>query len=838
MPQLQFPLLLLLLIAIPVVLWFTYRTSAGLPRWGRIALMITRACLAALLVFAVASPFINFTAKPDSPAILLDRSASSADGTDAKTVAANAIDAFEKPSLFSFAAETTKPNIVGFGEVVDDEATNISAAIASGQSHSDTTVIVSDGRENTGDALAVAQLSPRPIHAMKSVAFSEGEIAVSRLITPNTVGRSEDFFATVNIHAMKGGPATLLYGGKPEVREVELKKGENEFVFRDNLSKSKHSRATSPNCPVIVTPKGSPEDLISVNNNRYATVQRSGDPRVLIVSGNDENEEVSDWHRSIAEVSSVQSLTLKEFVDLPLADITNEQYELIVLLNVPSNELDAESSAKINDFVNSGGGLLTIGGETTFGREVLAGSTLEPILPVTAAPTATVKETVSAMVLVIDQSLSMLEDDRLSLAKAGAKEVVNILGPEDKVGLLAFGDTSRWVSDLAPCENKPQVIARIEALEAGGRTNMFPALQRAQLALEQTIADEKHMIILTDGVSTPGEFTRLAKELAKAKIGVSTVSVGAGADQTILKDIAELAGGRHRHCDQASDLDDIVVAAASEAVQAKGSSEFTPFMLRILPGLPTESLPKLGNFVRTAPKQDAERLMLAPAGAPLLSWRRQGKGIVTAFTADPLAADAAAFREWSGSDKFWSKVVAHTIGERTEGILVEVSSESGSIRMRVVGDAEDQAFTDRQYRFEATRIMKFVVTTNFAGDLTQVAPGIFSGELLAMAQTPYQVTVIETPHDENSNEIGHEFKREVIAKYSREYELGGDDSTLQSAVALSGGEMVTELAAVKSLVESTSGPKQRKSVWVMFAFAGMLLLLVDAFCQRAAMMFA
>ena len=51
------------------------------------------------------------------------------------------------------------------------------------------------------------------------------------------------------------------------------------------------------------------------------------------------------------------------------------------------------------------------------------------------------------------------------------------------------------------------------------------------------------MIVLTDGLTNPGDFEKLVREMARQKITVSTVAVGEDADRGLLKSIAQWGGG-------------------------------------------------------------------------------------------------------------------------------------------------------------------------------------------------------------------------------------------------------------------------------------------------------
>jgi hypothetical protein len=184
---------------------------------------------------------------------------------------------------------------------------------------------------------------------------------------------------------------------------------------------------------------------------------------------------------------------------------------------------------------------------------------------------------------------------------------------------------------------------------------MYPALQRAFLALTEADADRRHVILLTDGVPSPGDFEGIARRMAEAGITVSTVSISAGADQMILKDLSKIAGGRHIHCESADELTQRLVAEARSAAEEK-RDRYPLFVYRTLPGLDLGSAPPLAGYAMTSPKSGAELLLMAGAGDPLLAWRRYGEGAVVAFASTLDGEWTEDWRAWDGYGGFWSRI--------------------------------------------------------------------------------------------------------------------------------------------------------------------------------------
>src|SRR5262245_12751986 len=148
------------------------------------------------------------------------------------------------------------------------------------------------------------------------------------------------------------------------------------------------------------------------------------------------------------------------------------------------------------------------------------------------------------MMLVIDKSGSM-GGDKIELAKDAAKGAVELLGPSDRVGVIAFDGEPFTICELHPCSDKGYVLDRIATVEAGGGTSMYPAMEQAFEALQGAPAKLKHIIILTDGISEPGDFEGITGTMASARMTVTTVGVGEGADQNLLEEIARIGNGRY-----------------------------------------------------------------------------------------------------------------------------------------------------------------------------------------------------------------------------------------------------------------------------------------------------
>src|SRR5207248_9701270 len=93
----------------------------------------------------------------------------------------------------------------------------------------------------------------------------------------------------------------------------------------------------------------------------------------------------------------------------------------------------------------------------------------------------------------------------------------------------------------------PDFPAKVRGIRVYGGTDMFPAVDEAFKALAQSDARLKHVVLLSDGVSTSRltENEELIASVAAARITVSTVAMGSEADKATMAEIARATGGRY-----------------------------------------------------------------------------------------------------------------------------------------------------------------------------------------------------------------------------------------------------------------------------------------------------
>lgn len=124
------------------------------------------------------------------------------------------------------------------------------------------------------------------------------------------------------------------------------------------------------------------------------------------------------------------------------------------------------------------------------------------------------------------------------------------------------------------------------------------------------------MILESDGHSTQAPFQALATKMAESKITVSTVALGAGADDKLLRSIAAWGKGRAYFVPDATSIPQVFSEEAEEATgNTLREQPFKPVAkknVQLFRGIDFETGPELLGYVATKAKETAEVLLESP----------------------------------------------------------------------------------------------------------------------------------------------------------------------------------------------------------------------------------
>jgi hypothetical protein len=337
------------------------------------------------------------------------------------------------------------------------------------------------------------------------------------------------------------------------------------------------------------------------------------------------------------------------------------------------------------------------------------------------------------------------------------------------------------------------------------------------------------VIILTDGISAPGDFEGIAQAMASDRITCSTVSLGGDADQSLLEEIARLGNGRSYVADDAGQVPQIF---AKETVTASKSAineqPFPPLVVRstqVLSEIRLDEAPFLLGYVVTRAKPTAEVILATESGDPLLAWWRYGLGVTVAFTSDAKARWAAEWLSWPQFGKFWAQVVRHTLRKaEAKGTLVQVE-RSGRKAVVSLDAIEPSGRFLNKAATELTLVDPQLATKKI--EMRQVAPGRYQAEFDTSRAGSYQLLFSQT---RDAQLLGRQ-TRGLAVGYPDELRLRPVNAERLKAIAAAAG------GRFDAPPESVFNPPERAAtravpLWAYLATAASLLFVLDVLLRR------
>ncbi len=616
--------------------------------------------------------------------------------------------------------ETTETELAWQG------ATNISAALEPAlamipPNFAPHLVLLSDGNETVGDVLTAAIQSGVPVSTVPLPMSEVPEVQVAEIRMPDQVRQGEPFYLEIVVQSNHDSEAVItLYRGAFKVVEERkpLVKGENVFRFRQSVDDQRQQEFSA-----AVTTTDTAADTILDNNRASGLLFAGGKPRILLIDS--EPRTSRDLAAALREQDIVAEVRPVEGMPHTLDEL--DHFEAILLSNVPATALSMHQMDLVRTFVSDlGGGFLMLGGEQSFGLGGYYKTPIEEILPVRSDFEKEKEKPSFAICLVIDRSGSM-GGQKIELAKDAAKAAVELLSPRDFAAVVAFDHQSYVVSPMQSAASTGTINSAISTIESAGGTNIYPGLVDAHDQLRRISAKLKHVILLTDGFSAPGDYEGIVRQMVGDQITVSTVGVG-DADNELLRSIAENGKGRHYSCDDPQAIPQIFAKETMTASKsAVNEMPFVPVVItptEALAEVDIETAPPLLGFVVTRPKPTSQFILATETSEPLLIWWRYGLGVSVAFTSDAKSRWGAEWLTWPGYSKFWAQVIRQAMrqsiqGAGQRGASVEMTQHPGGVLLTL--DVVDEA--DR-YVNEA------------AGKTTVIRPDLSKEEIVLQPTAP------------------------------------------------------------------------------------------------------
>jgi uncharacterized membrane protein len=640
-------------------------------------------------------------------------------------------------------------------------------------------------------------------------------VAITKLLAPTHGNSGEAVNLKVvlenqNDHEVEGTLALTRNGQPFKTDAVKLRPGSQIFSYEVSLPET---ALTSYGASFKA--RRAELDNYAPDNQALTWITVRSKAKVLLLNGQGSSG------RYLEEILKRQGFEVNSrTADAPPAP---SGYGVVIFNNVEREKLSPSYLAAVERYVANGGGFIMLGNEASFAPNSYRRTPIENLLPVEPKEPRR-EEKNRAVVLVIDKSGSMREENKMLYAQEAAKAVARQLKDNDLLAVIGF-DVSPFV--VVSMETVGRLRATVETqigrLKPGGQTYFYPALLEAKRQIERANAGRKHVILISDGETrgTQGELVDLVNVMKnEMKVTVSTVAVGTEADIRIMKRISQYGGGLFHHTIDPSTLPQIVLQQLQDnpREEPQAEKEFAPVQERgseVLAGFSARSYPSLRGYMETELKREARLDLAIPREdrkAPLMASWRYGQGKSLAWTTDLDGRWSRNWIQWQELQRFWDKVFGWLRPEEepvpSHEARVTVSEHQPVLDLFVY----EEASLNSRFRFSVSG-----KNGKNDGTLKKLADGHFQAALPIYVPGDYHIEVTE---DRQNRQIRYPAIGYTLSYiFDSEFPRNEFNNSLLSKLAqTTGGEINPKSLDTTRNREFTSTSKPMRQTLIVAAF--------------------
>lgn len=823
--RIDIPLALLLLLPLLIYFIWTFWRERQRLKKSHVTVLCIRIAAVCCLVFALAAPYILLPIKEEQVIFLADRSASM--NTTEQELTDFIIESLQSKKdnqaagIYSFAStvqteatlSTDLKEVPKFSALQNNGETNIeqSLQIATGivdPKKATRFVLLTDGNETKGDVLEFATKLKGSTMSIDVVPFQQkvsNDVSLKSFVSPQVAYAGEQQQLVTEIYATEEGQGELLLYENDQLihREaVVLTEGSNVFTYKHSM---KSEGLVKYEAVVQVG-----EDAIYENNKLTSITMVQSEPRLLIVNGYDIASPIA---AALGQQAIAHDVIAPESLPNDLSNYL--QYNAIIFDNVPGHLVGEAKMLVIEQAVkNFGVGFAMIGGENSFGLGGYFKTPIEALLPVEMEIKGKEQLPSLGLVIVLDRSGSMY-GSKLELAKEAAARSVELLRDEDTLGFIAFDDRPWEIIETGPLQSKDEAVDTILSVTPGGGTEIYRSLALAYENLADLQLQRKHIILLTDGQSQPGNYEELIEEGKGNNITLSTVAIGSDADGALLQQLSEIGSGRFYDVIDEQTIPSIL--SRETAMISRTYIEDNPFYPTIYSAagwdaLFAQGVPQMNAYIGTTAKQGAIVVAESEKEDPVLAQWQYGLGKTFAFTSDSTGKWTGDWARWQDWGMFWQTMLSQMLPSYND-IAYDVRLEADGSFM-ITDPTNEAAFLD-------------IVAVNEMGEeLDTQLEMISASQVRATVDTEQGLIFFRIADEEQTI-----YQAGLTVPYSTEYELKPvNNSMLEELTAQTGGAILEEPTEVFRDFTTKGAERQNIAAWLMLA--GMLLFFIDITIRR------
>jgi len=832
--------LLLLAPALAWVFWFALKSDVQVGAWRKWTALAVRTIVVVAIVLAIAGLQWLLPVEGMNVFFVLDRSDSVP--AQQQEIAKNYINATsklkknaDKAGVIVFGTDASiesTPNaavdLQKIQAVVGTERSDLAAAIRLGtaafpENGQKRLVLLTDGNENVGDAmgavLAAAHLKVN-VDVVPLDVSRANDVSVERLQVPSKLKKGQAFEVKIFVQADRAGPATIRLYRKEQFlgeQKVELSAGKNLFTFPQTLP--------DPDFYSYDVQVDAPGDPLPQNNRAtgFATVR--GDPRILVVSADPEQ----DRQLASALTSAKLEIRLVGINGFPATLAEMQSYDAIFISNLAAGDLGTDRQKLLESAVRDFGvGLVCVGGDQTYAAGGYRGTPLESTLPLNMELDSK-KVLPSGAVVLIMHGMEFANGNQV--ARDCAQGVLGALSKMDEMGVVLWDGTERWLFPLQKVGNKKDLAQQIAGMNQGDLGSFQHIMEMAHDALTKSTSNLKHIIVFSDG--DPGAPSpALMQAIVGDRITVSTVLISGHSPPDTMTWMAEIGKGRFYNVSSPNELPQIFLKET--AVILKSAIYEEPFkpQLRssseVVRGIGAEEYPSLLGYVATTPKPRAETPLWTDKGDPLLAHWQYGLGRSVAFTSDAKSRWAKIWLNWEKYRQFWSQIAQWSL-RRLENadFTTEVTVDKGQGLINV--EALDEQGNYRNF----LNLQTVVVSPKGEKQtvrLEQTGPGHYEARFPTKEVGAYMLHLMDMKEGQvrGSQVVG------ASVNYSPEFTTSEPNYNLLRRMTETGGGKFLDLSnpALNTFEHDRRKTYQPRDLWEWLLEAAVLLFIADVGVRR------
>ncbi|MDP1922328.1 MAG: VWA domain-containing protein [Myxococcales bacterium] len=311
------------------------------------------------------------------------------------------------------------------------------------------------------------------------------------------------------------------------------------------------------------------------------------------------------------------------------------------------------------------------------------------VIDVTASKDDVALQRVS-LAVVIDVSGSMA-GDKMFQARNAARALVNRLGDDDELALVAFSDRARsWSLTRMDTTGRLRAITWIDQLGPDGSTNISAGLEAGEKTLGNALGSRR-LVLVSDGKATAGDVDRASLErraMATHERGTTLTAIGVGDDfdPGLMRGLAQSGGGFYGDLRQPEALE-VVLAQELELARKPLARNVT---LELAPGSDVMVVSAAGRTLLPGSTVTLPDFAAGATARVLVKLQHvPGLGVVTLVSPKLSWTNTAGVREAAQA----SVVVARSedavavAGSRDEALYADVARAFGNEQLVLASEA-------------------------------------------------------------------------------------------------------------------------------------------------------